>query len=242
MPLRLSHQISSPGFQDELECTNIDSRRVNRAATEQPSLNNLTGQLLIPLNYFAGTTGIEAQDFLRQDSSAKDDQDMGDNIYAAPFSDCASIITQSNSAIGSNSRLNAIVNTSLPTYADLDMDAIFNDDEEERKYKSLNKYTMDDHPVYEDPSQACIDAEDDDDERRGFDNTTYTQCHPKHQTLNSAMRYAKHLAAKERILGAEVRESVDGEYVMPNEVLRHAADSSTSDESDEEQPDYIVVS
>ncbi len=241
MPKSLSHKISSSEIDAEME-QNIEARRAKRAATEQPSLNNLTGKLPIPTSYFAGTTGVEAQNYLRQDSSIQEDacSMVEDNIYAAPFSDCVGTMTPSNSAMGSTIRLNNLVNTSLPTCQDLDEDDIFAD-EEERKYKSLNRFTMDNHPLYDDPSQVYIDAEDNDEGNAEQNDSKYASYNPKH----SALSFARHLDVHSgHGLGAEVRESMDGEYVIPNDVLRTPIDFLQPEknvESDDEPPEYIIV-
>ena len=238
---RLSHHVSSPAFEHFRENENKEARRQKRSATEQPSLNIISGNLPIPSNYFAGTMGVEAQQYLRQESDIKEDATMmeNDNIYAAPYSDgVAGNMTPSTS----NSLLNTLINTSLPTGLNLEIDAIFNDDSEEGKYKSLNRHTMEDDSLYDDPSQVCADGEDDGITADG--NVTVKIPPSKlEKPLNRAFQYARKLADSHGGAGSEVRVSVDGEYVLPNTVIRQPQDSSMHhrEDSDLENSEYIVV-
>ena len=106
-------------------------------------------------------------------------------------------------------------------------------------YKSLNRETMDDHPVYADPGNSrsnSIDYEDSDsegtEEVSGSSMRSLTSVHPA---------FPKKLMQSV----AMTRESMDGEYVMPNEAF-HNSNMSVQlspivSPTNSEQPIYMDI-
>ena len=96
------------------------------------------------------------------------------------------------------------------------------DDNTANKYKSLNKEMMEGFPVYEYP--------------------TRTRSSGWNRPLEIALEHA-HLLRQNDVMrkASAARESVDGEYVLPNEVVQQVS-TSLSKDSTRELSDYIIIS
>lgn len=243
-------EINAEQLLNEREIANLQARHGGRAAS-------LTSEM--PCRIISPTKSAKLKPFplsnvAGSDYTAETPQrqrlvsSMDDNVYAAPFcmsheintSDHAGIATNSIGAISSNSRVNAIINQGIHGLPDTLVSMCF-EDKTAKKYKSLNRETMDDRPVYEDPTHTQSNGEIDED----YDTEdTYSRFNGNDRVKN-AVKYARqHLLLNGVVSeGGVMRESVDGEYVLPNEVIQHVSILPTHEElGDGEQPDYICIS
>ena len=107
-------------------------------------------------------------------------------------------------------------------------------------YKSLNRDTMDEYPVYNHTSPTRSTVDKNENAGREYKNVRFDG----NKLVKNAVKHAEmHRLSDENRAGRAMTESVDGQYVLPNEVIRSLSTSLNDKESAaRKQPEYICIS
>ena len=100
-------------------------------------------------------------------------------------------------------------------------------DRKRKKYKSLNTDTMNGYPVYEALRYVRPNAEENEDAEKEYINGHFDRRNWFGDDVHCAGMYQK---SDEMGADRAMRESVDGEYVLPDEVIRSMSTSPTNKE------------
>lgn len=170
--------------------------------------------------------------------------DVTDDIYAAPNYVSNWRRTFDHNSISSvstvSSDVTAIINHGTHTPPDENRVSLCFNDKKMHKYESLNLETMDSCTLYDSPTYAKVGNERDE----GADNEAENVRMNRNKRVQIAMEYAW-LNLQSEVISqcSAMTESMDGEYVQPNDVVRTISTSPTNDELPAvELPDYISLS